>query len=228
MSNLTNFINKTGSAEVSVSSTTAFLNDFIDFCTTFIVPIICFYGVVANIINVIVFSKKELTDVTFKYYRINALSNIVYLLICFFLFVARCGVYCTFSRTYAAQLFLYFFYTYFKGIFAILCICVQIVVSIYRLLIVMNKSTTLFQRYEIIVAILLIFSTVFYSPILFTKEMKETVTNVTTLVNGTKIVNTVKTYSNVNNFIGNSEVGKWLIIVVVTIFIMFHPDLLHK
>ena len=82
----------------------------------------------------------------------------------------------------------------------------------------MNKSTTLFQRYEIIVAILLIFSTVFYSPILFTKEMKETVTNVTTLVNGTKIVNTVKTYSNVNNFIGNSEVGKWLIIVVVTIF----------
>ena len=74
MSNLTNFINKTGSAGVSISSTTAFLNDFIDFCTTFIVPIICFYGVVANIINVIVFSKKELTDVTFKYYRINAIS----------------------------------------------------------------------------------------------------------------------------------------------------------
>ena len=90
------------------------MNNFNDLSNTFIIPFISAFGVLTNIINVIVFSKKELKDVAFKYYKVNALSNMFYLLICFFLFVARCGVYCKFSQTCIAQFYLYFFYTYFS------------------------------------------------------------------------------------------------------------------
>ena len=221
MNILSNLTTKQAITTTTISAYTlavnSFLNNFIDFCTTFIVPIICAYGVVANILNYLVFSNRELKDITFKYYLINAVSNSIYLLICFFLFVARCGVYCSFASTYSAQFYLLYIYTYFKGIFAILTICNQIIVSIYRLLIVINKPTQLFNNYKIIVFVLLIFSAIFYSPLLFTKFINESITNVTTVINGTIKSKITQRYSNVNNFIGNSDVGKWLIIFVITI-----------
>ena len=88
------------------------LSNYIDLSITLIVPLECTYGIITNIINIIIFSKKSLIDIIFKYYRINAISNICYLLIVFFLFVARCGIYCQFSKTNPAQLYLYVFYTY--------------------------------------------------------------------------------------------------------------------
>ncbi len=60
------------------------LSNFIDLSITFIVPIECTYGIITNIINIIIFSKKSLKDIIFKYYRINAISNICYLLIFIF------------------------------------------------------------------------------------------------------------------------------------------------
>ena len=116
-----------------MSSVESILSNYIDISITFIVPVICAYGISTNILNIIIFSKKSLKDIIFKYYRINAISNICYLSIVFFLFVARCGTYCNFSATFEAQLYLYVFYTYIKGIFAILSICIQITVSTYRL-----------------------------------------------------------------------------------------------
>jgi hypothetical protein len=187
------------------------LSDFIDLSITFIVPIECTYGIITNIINIIIFSKKSLKDIIFKYYRINAISNICYLLIVFFLFVARCGVYCTFSKSYPAQLYLYVFYTYIKGIFAILSICLQITVSIYRLLIVCNKNTDFLKRkLNIIIISLIIFSAVFYSPILFTKTLQTTAKNISSN-------KTIYTYSMVNNYIGNMSIGKWSIIMVTVL-----------
>ena len=111
-----------------------------------------------------------------------------------------------------------FFYTYFKGIFAILTICIQITLSLYRLLIVTNKNTSFIKKHKLILTIMLVFSVVFYSPLIFTKQIIETVTNVTIQINGTIKADRLFTYSSVNNFIGNSNVGKWLIIFVGTIF----------
>jgi hypothetical protein len=184
------------------------LSNFIDLSITFIVPIECTYGIITNIINIIIFSKKSLKDIIFKYYRINAISNICYLSIVFFLFAARCGIYCKFSNTYPAQLYLYVFYTYVKGIFAILSICIQITVSIYRLFIVSNNNTDFLKRkLNIIIIIMIIFSAVFYSPILFTKTLQARAKNISSN-------NTIYTYSMVNNYIGNINIGKGLIIMV--------------
>jgi len=195
-----------------MSTVDTILSNFIDSSITFLVPVICTYGIISNIINIIIFSKKSMNDIIFKYYKINAISNICYLSIVFFLFVARCGIYCQLSKTYPAQLYLYVFYTYIKGIFAILSICIQITISLYRLLIVCNKKIDLLKTKLITIIIsMLIFSAVFYSPILFTKTLQTTAKNISS--NNT----TIYTYSMVNNYIGNSNLGKWLIILVTVI-----------
>ena len=62
-----------------------------------------------------------------------------------------------------------FIYMYFihilLGIFAILSICLQITVSLYRLFIACNKNTHFLKiKLNIIISSLIIFSAVFYSP----------------------------------------------------------------
>ena len=167
--------------KMSTSDTT--LNTFLDFTSTFMFPIISTYDIIINIINIIIFSKKSLKDIIFKYYRINAISNICYLLIVFFLFVARCGVYCTFSKSYPAQLYLYVFYTY---IIRYICYFKYMFTNnsqyIQRLFIACNKNTHFLKiKLNIIISSLIIFSAVFYSPILFTKTLQATAKNISSI-----------------------------------------------
>ena len=91
------------------------IDSAIGFTYTYIIPVICFCGVAANIINVLVFSSRELSDITFKYLRFNAFCNIVYLFICFFLFFGRCGNWCSFETSYFGVFYLQYFYNYGKG-----------------------------------------------------------------------------------------------------------------
>ena len=202
---------------MSTSDTT--LNTFLDFTSTFMFPIISTYDIIINIINIIIFSKKSLKDIIFKYYRINAISNILYLLIIFFFFVIRCGMYCSFTNTYPAQIFNYVFFTYIKGIFAIFSICIQITLSIYRLLIVCNRNTDFLKnKMNTIIISLIIFSAVFYLPNLFTKTILATAKNVTTINSSNETsFDTIYTYTTVNNSIGNSDIGKLLIVITTII-----------
>ena len=108
---------------------------------------------------------------------------------------------------------MYVFFTYIKGIFAILSICVQITISLNRLLIVCNKKIDLLKnKLTTIIISMLIFSAVFYSPILFTKTIQTTAKNISSNNN-----NTIYTYSMVNNYIGNMSIGKWSIIMVTVL-----------
>lgn len=58
---------------------------------TYVLPPICAFGIVTNILNIIVFSSKRLKDDIFKYFKMKSLSNIIYLLNAFFIFSVRCG-----------------------------------------------------------------------------------------------------------------------------------------
>ena len=88
----------------------------LDFFYAFCVPVICFFSICTNLIDFIVFSHKELKSETFKYLKMNAISNIFYLTICFFLFAKRCGQFCELDTTYTVQLYYIVFYRYVKGI----------------------------------------------------------------------------------------------------------------
>ena len=200
------------------SSATNPWNIAIDVGNTFILPSICFYGIVTNIINIRIFLSKDIKDVTFKYYLRNAFSNLFYLILCFFIFSFRCGIFCQSSQlsaTLATRVYSWVFYTYFKGIFVFTTIFIQITLGIYRLCIVTNRNSDIFKRYNLICFIYFLISAVIYTPNLYTQTILTSQVNVTqSEVNGSKSYIVTDIYTQTRSFIGKSEFGKWSIITV--------------
>lgn len=113
-------------------------SSFITFCSTFIIPSICLFGILMSCLNITIFLDPKLKDTTYKYLLVNSFSNFFYLFNCFFYFVPNCSFYCSFSNTYAAQFYYYLFYNYLKGIAAVLCVLIQLIVSIQRYYLITN------------------------------------------------------------------------------------------
>ena len=86
-----------------------------DIFYTFIIPPICVFGIATNILNIIVFSHQDLVENTYKYLKMNAYSNLIYLFICAFIFTVRCGQLCVLDDYYITQLYYWIIYTYIKG-----------------------------------------------------------------------------------------------------------------
>ena len=188
MNNTTSLSNITSATSTTtISDVDQFFSDFVDFCITFIIPIICSYGIIANVLNIIVFSHSEFKDLAYRYLYVNAYLNIIYLAHCFFLFVGRCGIYCTFSSTLAANIYMNYFYNYLKGIPVMSTVFLQILVALYRYLVITNRISNQLKYFKRTICIIVVLSTVFYLPILLTKKIKETITpksagNVTTYI----------------------------------------------
>ena len=143
----------------------------IEFINTFIIPSICFLGLITNLINIKVFLNKELKDIAFKYYLVNGFSNLFYLSICFFFFTFKCGQYCQLSSTLATQVYQWVFYRYIKGIFALTTIFIQITLGLYRLFIVTNRNCDIFKRYKLFCFIFSLISAFIYLPNFYTQAI---------------------------------------------------------
>jgi hypothetical protein len=193
-------------------------NIAIDTGNTFILPTICFYGIVTNLINIRLFLSKNIKDVTFKYYLINAFSNLFYLILCFFVFSFRCGIFCQSSQLsdeFATKIFSWVFYAYFKGIFVFTTIFIQITLGIYRFCIVTNRNSDIFKRYKLICFIYFIVSAVIYTPNLYTQTILTSQVNLThSRVNGSSSYILTNIYTQTRSDIGKSEFGKWSMITV--------------
>lgn len=100
---------------MSNSADDKILNQINDVVFTYCIPIICFAGIITNLLNAIVLSSRTLKNVIFQYYRMNAYSNIIYLTICFFVFTVRCGQLCNLKHYYSSQVYFLVFYGYVKG-----------------------------------------------------------------------------------------------------------------
>lgn len=86
-----------------------------DFFFAYLVAPICLFGVITNLLNIIVFSNSELKEDTYKYLKMNAFSNLIYLLICGLVFTKRCGQFCVLDTAYLTQVYFWIFYIYIKG-----------------------------------------------------------------------------------------------------------------
>ena len=133
----------------SMSDIDQFFANFVDFSITFIIQFICFYGIISNILNIIIFSNREFKDLVYKYLNLNACSNIIYLSVCFFLFVGRCGIYCSFGSTLAANIYMNYFYNYLKGIPAMTTVLLQIVVALYKYFVITNRKSSQFESFRL-------------------------------------------------------------------------------
>ena len=198
-------MNSTASNQISSIWTTS-----IDFINTFIIPSICFFGLVTNLVNIKVFLNKELKDIAFRYYLVNGFSNLFYLSICFFFFTFKCGQYCQLGSLLSVQVYLWVFYRYIKGIFALSTIFIQITLSLYRLFIVTNRNCEIFKRYKLICFIFFMVSAFIYTPNFYTQTIITTKVNVTS----SSSFKTIEKYTQTVSSIGKTDIGKWTVIAV--------------
>lgn len=188
--------------------------DYSDLINTFVIPTVCFFGMITSLINIIVFQMKNMNDVTYRYLTTNSICNFFYLTHCFFIFLPRCGMYCSFAFTIVPQYFLYLFYNYIKGIFAISSIIIQIIVSLYRYFLIINRSfyaEILSKKFYLIIAFIFSFSTIFYLPNLLVKDFKTSSSSLNLTKNSTILM---LSYSVVTNNFGKSDTGKSLLTMV--------------
>ena len=174
-----------------------------------ILPQINAFGVITNVLNVIVFLNPKLEDPTFKYMLATSLNDILYLVLTswnIFKYCSECPLYSSFIT----QVYLIYLNDYFTSSLALFNILVDIVISFQRYMILINKSYCLNLSYKWILFILMAISLTYYFPLLFFKDIL--------IISNTTMSNTsdefVVKYAATKNKLGVSDVGRILPIVM--------------
>lgn len=175
-------------------------DSIIDFVYTFPIPAVCFFGILANALNILILKDSSLKIIIYKYLLIHAISNFIYYIIVFFIFLSRCGSYCTIGHSFLSQFYLYLFYNYIKNIASSFSLLIELLVSLQRLLFVSNVQYFKFKKIYSISVILVLVSIIINLPFFLSKKLKFNLH-----------------YSVVLNEFGKSELGKWLVISIPTI-----------
>lgn len=115
---------------------------FSDYSNVFMLPPICYFGVITNLICMIVsFRSDDSNDKTLNYIFINSVIDFFFLLIESFLVIIRCGILCPYGYKYASKFFEIYIYLYVGYTLVTAQILVSIYVSYDRLKIFSGKLT---------------------------------------------------------------------------------------
>lgn len=139
----------------------------------FVYSSICFFGATTVSINISVFVNKKLTDRTYTFLLIESIVDMLYICMMGFSSVINCGTPCqSRSNTLWALIIRYGLYEYLTSCFAINNILIQIYLSLDRLLIISNRSQTIFQKLGLkpTISAIGLFSLAYYSPVLFIRK----------------------------------------------------------
>jgi hypothetical protein len=138
--------------------------------------LICFFGVLTNLINITVFVNPRITDKCFKYMLVNSISDMVYLslfLVVYYIPMHFCVAKCQIgSYSYTAQLLFFLFDDYFSSTLAFFNILTDILLSLKRLMIVTNKYYATWISYKVAISACYLLALILYSPVLFLKEIE--------------------------------------------------------
>ncbi len=138
--------------------------------------LICFFGVLTNLINITVFVNPRITDKCFKYMLVNSISDMVYLslfLVVYYIpmhfYITKCQIG---SYSYTAQLLFFLVNDYFSSTLAFFTILTDILLSLKRLMIVTNKYYATWISYKVAISACYLLSLILYSPVLFLKKIE--------------------------------------------------------
>lgn len=156
-----------------------------EFAWTYVLPVTCLVGFVANVINIYVFLQLK-PDRLNKYCLIHSISYLLYTFFCFFSFLIRCGSLCQTGSTYFAKLYEYIVFNYMTSVLAIFSILIESCISFERYLLVTNgyfkSSSGKKLKFKYVLFILIVFSLLFYVPSVFTEEILQNRDNTTGLI----------------------------------------------
>lgn len=104
------------------------------FMFTWVLPAICFFGVITNLINIVIFSHSELKEDIYKYMLAYSVSDFIYTFCVFFTWVSRSRY--PHSSTYFAKWYeIYIFFTALNGM-GTMSALVEIAISFDRLFLI--------------------------------------------------------------------------------------------
>ena len=101
-----------------------------DYFNTYILPIICLFGIITNIINILVFKQIKLNNETTKYFITNSCCDLAFLSTQVFLFIFRCGTLCPYNYKYGAKLYEKYIYLYTGYVISNFCLLLDISTSL--------------------------------------------------------------------------------------------------
>jgi len=168
-----NFINSTynnSSIAVNPTSVSGTLM-FPIIWNTFIIPIICVFGMVTNGMCIYIFLQLKLKGDLFKYMFASSCLCFVYLFLCFFSFSFRCTSICSISSTYATRLYHYYIFLYATSILAISKAFIEVIICLERYLAMKNMFLKQKISYKLVLLIIFIFSIFIYTPVLLENQI---------------------------------------------------------
>ena len=101
----------------------------------------CIFGVLTNILNILVFLHPKLKDSTYKFMLADSVVDMAFLLISGISIALGCGNACLPNyNTYIGQIFSVWFVNYFSRALAVLGILIEIFVSFQRLMLIKKQE----------------------------------------------------------------------------------------
>lgn len=205
--------------ETSINETISVDNDLFEpdliskiYVPISLIPIVCSFSVITNLLNIAVFLHPKMKDATFKYMLMISVSNCLYAGLLSYGYVIYCND-CSLNSTYGTLLFKILVEYFFTSCLAMFSILVEIVISIHRYCILKNNGMFHSQTSLRWIAIcLFVFSILFYLPVVFTYEVKSI-----EIVRNSSLI----TYTKVKTEFGRTSIGQSLPIIqsLVRIFL---------
>lgn len=148
---------------------------FADYSNVYVLPPVCVFGVVTNLICILVSSRRNITSPNIvDYILINSCIDCSFLLIESFLFIIRCGSLCPYGFTYAAKFYEIYIFLYVGYVLVTSQMLLNIYVSWDRLRIFSGKLSSQQKRlkiYQVYVIFVLISVIANAFPYLVAKEV---------------------------------------------------------
>lgn len=175
----------------------------------YILPNICLFGIIANILNIICFANRKMKDSSFKYMLAISISDLFYLSLCLYGYIVLCPD-CPLNELYFNKLYEICIDDYFTSCLAIFSISTDIVLSFQRTFLLLNKPFCVKVSHKIILGLVLLIALIYYTPVLFFKKIvaSDNLTNVS--------LNQIK-YKTSPSDIGSSLYAKYISISLAVI-----------
>jgi hypothetical protein len=137
---------------------------------TFVIPIICAFGMVTNALCVYIFMRLKLKQDLYKYMLASSCICFLYLFMCFFSFTIRCSPLCSFNSTYAARLYHLYIFLYVTSILGISKGFIELFICLERFLAMKNLMRKI--SYKLVLLVILILSTFIYTTVLLDFQIR--------------------------------------------------------
>jgi len=179
-----------------------------------LLPAICIFGFITNLINIIIFLNSKMKDISFKYLLAISISDLLYLFSLSYLFISQC-VDCPLHNTYFTHLYDFIFFHYFAPCLAIFCIFTEIILSLILYSVLKNKTYLQSLNFYLVIGFTLFVSFIYYLPLLFFKNISSI--NKSNNDTNKTIINYNNEYTEVDTSLGSSLYGQVLPIILQSI-----------